>query len=1403
MSILSGGRSPSSTERREDSSSPDSQASGDGRKGSAGNDHSAVNIPPCSPNELEFKISDIGKYQALEQIRSPALTAGPFTFKLLVFPHGNRVRPPAYLAAYVECQERKEGMDPRFVYAGVKFQIIVINQMDYRKSIVKSDTHNFCKAEIDRGWHDLVPIERVLDPREGWLDKEGNLVMRASAYARQAETVLGNGTDRERGGTGFVGLRNHGATCYLNGLLQSLYHLGRFREIVYSVDPKAERERLAKDELSGGDGEEVDSLACMSPSGGRLSLPIALQKVFLDLQTSDVPVACRDLIRAFGWDSMDAFTQHDAQELERLLCDKLEEKLKGTSVDGAIQQLFEGELENFIECVDISYSSRRLEPFYDLSLNVAGLKTLQESLLDFTQVEMLEGENAYEAEGHGKQRARKGIRFTKFPPVLNIQLKRFNFDFERMDMVKLHDRFEFPTRLNVDNLLPGTGDYILHTVLVHSGDVNSGHYYAFIRPKGEGTDWFRFDDDSVTRVSEYAAVEDNFGGDDVVPCDYLTRGLRSSSEVTRQRIYSAYLLVYVKESESGKILTNPSYETVKNRLEQESKRVDDRKRERQAAAMHVNVRVVTSADLKRGEGFGMSPISDTAGTTVRMLRTAEIPQIAEGVAEALKKNSDNSIDLDPAELGLAYLRRRRLDGVTQMDWSQLKSDMIVSESAEEDSTGAADWNMYGDTSRDGGDGHHHLHRNGRGKPGRTLDSMLNDAFKTTVGSRTAGEGRERSPEVADITILAVPSHTLTVHKRLHIGRAKPERIGEIIEKNQGTLVVLKYYCPKTHAVVQLGADYLSLTGAASGAATATSPTVRSALGSRLLEMVENCGLRESQEIDQDTLTKFVSAWSSEPASSKEGGSVLCYEEAERRTGLTSVKLDDPQELANLVSVCNGVVPVLVLQYYDGPMPPIPAVPDPSLMEVPRINILTASDCFASIVNKAVITVHLVDPSEEVSIDGICSHDSWDRPFSRGTDYTASGGNTSSAAASAHSSPVATIAAHGLPHPTETVEMDLRWSLGQVTLAVREAFNISDDQSVLLTAGATPPAACREEFLNNGPEAGCSFLGSHQRFFASMDDTNSAIHAAASNEKFSFLQWGQPPLHEWAMQAVSVPKRVAENPNGCACVRFFDEHVREVANGLMTVVPVSECYPTQSKAEKEDEIEDIKPCLTVNQLWQHLVDENPAFVSDCRKAGVIHEGECDAKAVPVRMVVADKSKLVEVYGGEDNIFQELQRYSTAQNKLTNVFFDYIRLERDDDDCRARIMTVHSPVEDGQPLTVYVQHYDRGTQGGVYFGFPTLVKIIVGQTTGAELKEKIRQKLLVPEHVMNRWWMVAHSRRLNSAGRQQLIRGEDVITKDLVGYDADDFAVSLDHPHPHPPARLPGSRNGSRYRPLTIK
>ena len=39
-------------------------------------------------------------------------------------------------------------------------------------------------------------------------------------------------------------------------------------------------------------------------------------------------MSTKDLTRSFGWDTADAFQQHDVQELNRILCDRLEEKMK-------------------------------------------------------------------------------------------------------------------------------------------------------------------------------------------------------------------------------------------------------------------------------------------------------------------------------------------------------------------------------------------------------------------------------------------------------------------------------------------------------------------------------------------------------------------------------------------------------------------------------------------------------------------------------------------------------------------------------------------------------------------------------------------------------------------------------------------------------------------------------------------------------------------------------------------------------------------------------------------------------------------------------------------------------------------------------------------------------------------
>ena len=65
------------------------------------------------------------------------------------------------------------------------------------------------------------------------------------------------------------------------------------------------------------------------------SIPHALQRVFYRLQTLDSPVGTTELTKSFGWDTLDAFMQHDVQEFSRVLLDDLEEKMKRTPVEGA------------------------------------------------------------------------------------------------------------------------------------------------------------------------------------------------------------------------------------------------------------------------------------------------------------------------------------------------------------------------------------------------------------------------------------------------------------------------------------------------------------------------------------------------------------------------------------------------------------------------------------------------------------------------------------------------------------------------------------------------------------------------------------------------------------------------------------------------------------------------------------------------------------------------------------------------------------------------------------------------------------------------------------------------------------------------------------------------------------
>ncbi|KAI4988691.1 ubiquitin C-terminal hydrolase 12-like isoform X2 [Hordeum vulgare subsp. vulgare] len=509
---------------------------------------------------------------------SDMFVVGGFKWRVLIFPKGNNVD---HLSMYLDVAD--SGNLPYGWSRYAQFSLAIVNQIHQKYTARKDTQHQFNARESDWGFTSFMPLSELYDPSRGYLVND-TVVVEAEVAVRKMVDYWTYDSKKE---TGYVGLKNQGATCYMNSLLQTLYHMPYFRKAVYHM-PTTENDM---------------------PSG---SIPLALQSLFYKLQYSDNSVATKELTKSFGWDTYDSFMQHDVQELNRVLCEKLEDKMKGTVVEGTIEQLFEGHHINYIECINVDYKSNRKESFYDLQLDVKGCRDVYASFDKYVEVERLEGDNKYQAEQHGLQDARKGVLFLDFPPVLQLQLKRFEYDYMRDTMVKINDRYEFPLQLDLDKddgkyLTPDADRsirnlYTLHSVLVHSGGVHGGHYYAFIRPT-LSDQWYKFDDERVTKEDTKKALEEQYGGEEELP--QVNPGF-NNTPFKFTKYSNAYMLVYIRESDKEKIMCNVDEkdiaEHLRIRLKKEQEEKEHKKKEKAEAHLYTIIKVARDEDLKEQIG---------------------------------------------------------------------------------------------------------------------------------------------------------------------------------------------------------------------------------------------------------------------------------------------------------------------------------------------------------------------------------------------------------------------------------------------------------------------------------------------------------------------------------------------------------------------------------------------------------------------------------------------------------------------------------------------------------------------------------------------------------------------------------------------------------------------------------
>ncbi|XP_036150538.1 ubiquitin carboxyl-terminal hydrolase 48-like [Monomorium pharaonis] len=352
--------------------------------------------------------------------------------------------------------------------------------------------------------------------------------------SQPAEVVsLESSLSELRDPTQYVGLKNLGATCYVNSLIQMWFHNEDMRRIIYKWDITE-------------DPEEKEALYQCKKAGLSSYHPVTavgqLQYIFAMMQFGNRSLL--DPINLAIALSLDTRTQQDAQEFSKLLLCHIEGKLQQNSeLKQMLQMLTQGKYSYINRCSTCSTEYPTSTTFYELDLQLAA--TLKEAIDNYLSEEQLTGANQYHCVTcNDKKDARRFIRLESLPETLNIQLMRFVFHRDSGQKKKLNSYIQFPEDLDMSEYIrcsPQTHMYGLVAVLSHKGpSAHSGHYIANIcNSSGE---WYQFSDDKVEKMHN-KRIEDSVN-DKPMKRGRVPKGFLSSN--------TAYMLVYKKLTADGR-----------------------------------------------------------------------------------------------------------------------------------------------------------------------------------------------------------------------------------------------------------------------------------------------------------------------------------------------------------------------------------------------------------------------------------------------------------------------------------------------------------------------------------------------------------------------------------------------------------------------------------------------------------------------------------------------------------------------------------------------------------------------------------------------------------------------------------------------------------------------------------